>query len=159
LGLGVVGGFNTYAYVGSSPVKFIDPSGLKTFSKCETAGFFGEAQNQSIFQALRNHRGGGKYDFAYGPNRSDKWTINGRTYNSNEFGSILAGYTGGSNFGEIIGGALVGAAGKVANLVDNGLSGDGDASSSPYINLGAQLGGRDRREGRSGAVCSCGPSK
>ena len=85
--------------------------------------------------AYQNHRGGGKYDFAYGANRWDKWTISGRTYNSHEFGNVLAGYTGGFVFGENLGNAIVGAAGIAANFGDNGFGGDGDKSSRPYIHL------------------------
>jgi len=132
---------------------------LKTFSECETAGFFAEAQLQSLSDAYKNHRGGGKFDFAYGPNRNDYWTIADRTYNAHEFGNVLAGYTGGFMFGEKRGGAIVGGVGEAANFFDNGLNGDGDKSSQPYIALGAKLGAADKKANRLGGVCSCGGGK
>ena len=135
------------------------PDGMKTFDECATAGFFGEAQMQSTGQAVMNHRGGGKYDFAFNSYRGDTWTINGRTYNSHEFGNVLAGYAGGYLYGENVGRALVNSAGAVINVAEHGVGSDGDSSSRPYIALGVRLGVRDRKEGRSGGVCSCGAKK
>jgi hypothetical protein len=63
---------------------------------------------------------------------------------------------GGFMFGEKVGGAIVGGVGKAANFFDNGLLGDGDKSSQPYIELGAKLGARDKAANRLGGVCSCG---
>jgi hypothetical protein len=128
--------------------------GLATFTEYQTAGYFKEASLESVGDAFANHRGGGKYDFAFGPNRNDRWRISGRTYNAHEFGNVLAGYVGGYKFGESSGSAVVETAGFFANIGDNGLGGDGDKSSRPYINLGAKLGASDAQTGRAG-VCAC----
>jgi len=70
---------------------------------------------------------------------------------------VLAGYTSGFKYGESLGGGLVKSAGFFASAGDNGwFSGDLDASSRPYISLGAKLGAADANAGRIGGVCSCG---
>ena len=71
-------------------------------------------------EAFNNHKGRGKFDFAYSPASNDRWTINDRTYNAHEFGNVLAGYTGGFNFGWAGGTAIVMAAGVFAHAGDNG---------------------------------------
>jgi len=133
--------------------------GLETFDACATAGFFAEAQEQSLLDAYLNHSGYGKYDFAFNEHSNDRWTIGDRTYNAHEFGNVLAGYTGGFLLGERLGGGIVSVAGAVINVIENRTESDGDKTSRPYINLGVSLGARDKREGRSGPVCSCGAGK
>jgi len=157
--IGLEGGINTYAYVEGRPLDFVDPTGLVKFTECETQGFFEAAQAQSLVDAFYNHRGGGKFDFVLGPNRLDTWAIGGKSYNANEFGNVLAGYTGGFKFGSMGGALITQTAGVLANWSDNGFGSDGDSTSRPYIALGVKLGSQDKKSGRSPSTCKCGSTK
>ena len=50
-------------YVFNNPVKLWDPLGLEDYSQQETEEIITEAGTQNIWDAYKNHLGGGKYDF------------------------------------------------------------------------------------------------
>lgn len=62
------GDTNIYVYSGSNPVNFIDPSGLRAYSHCETRDYLDQAREDmsgwdKLLNALKNHGAGGKFDF------------------------------------------------------------------------------------------------
>jgi len=150
------GDANLYGYVVGNPVNAIDPWGLRAYSACETIAFLQAARSETILEALRNHRGGGKFDFALGPQVSDTFEVLGTVYNAHEFGNYLAGYSGAYHLG-FFGYAGVRLAGILLNIDEHRLNTDWDRSSVPYISSGAALGEYERQNGVALAGgCACG---
>jgi len=150
------GDANLYGYVVGDPVSTIDPWGLKAYSACETAAFLEGARSETLLESYVNHRGGGRFDFAYGPHAVDTFEVLGTVYNAHEFGNYLAGYSGAYHYG-YFGYLTVRLAGIVANIEDNKLNTDLDRSSIPYIDVGASLGEYEKRNGvAAGVGCFCG---
>ena len=151
------GDTNLYGYVVGDPVNAADFSGLRAYSASETLVFLQAAREQSLREAINNHRGNGQFYFAFNSHSLDTFEVLWSTYNAHEFGNFLAGYSGSYLYG-YAGYLGVRAAGIAANLADNGLNTDFDRSSAPYIDAGAALGEYDRRNGSEwGTRFFCGP--
>ncbi len=89
---------NLYGYVGSDPVGFIDPTGLRAYSHCETREFLDRARESvegwdRVQRMIENHRALGPFDFKYTEPNST-FELGAETFTAPQFGNFIAGYAG-----------------------------------------------------------------
>ncbi|MBK8971835.1 MAG: RHS repeat protein [Hahellaceae bacterium] len=94
--IGLFAGLNTYSYASNNSINSFDPYGLydpQNYTEAQTREFLAAARNQTFWQAMKNHGGGGIYDFAY-VQKGSTFILGGVRYDAAQFGNVLAGYTG-----------------------------------------------------------------